>query len=146
MKPFWIILLLALSFPAQAADLSYFELRTMPNHEIPAYWVNYARALAPLNEDRLNTLSLKERGFKEINPLLGRQPSDLRINAWFALHALLISPVVLEQLNIPDWMILSIIDTSHFHSVWITDLNQRAFSQEIHFKHLPVGFVISANF
>ncbi|GEM_PF-4943714 len=148
MKIFRIILLscifsILLVDASRAEELTALKFKTEDHIVLSPVWPYYFRVLQGLNSDRLDTLSLSKRNFHEVNPLLGRHPTDATINGWFAMRALLFAPPLLEKINFPEWAILSLLDTSAFMSEWITDLNDRAFRKEITFSSLPIGAKLS---
>lgn len=128
---------------SRAEELTALKFKTEDHIVLSPAWPSYFRVLQGLNSDRLDTLSLSNRNYREVNPLLGKHPMDATINGWFAIRALLYAPPILEKLDLPEWAILSLLDTSAFMSEWITDLNDRAFRKEINFSSLPIGAKLS---
>lgn len=124
---------------SRAEEFAVLKFKTEDHVVLSPAWPYYFKVLQGLNSDRLDTLSLSSRNYYEVNPILGKHPTDATINGWFALRALLYAPPFLEKLDLPEWAILSLLDTSAFMSDWITDLNDRAFRREINFTSLPVG-------
>lgn len=115
------------------------EFRKEEEQNLPGYFTNYLSALKMLNRDRQQTLSLERRGFEEINPALGPNPSKEKINAFFALRAAVLSPAYLDMMEAPDWVKSSVADSAAMMGEMVTDQNARLFSGEKINARLPIA-------
>ncbi|NKE69898.1 hypothetical protein [Candidatus Manganitrophus noduliformans] len=115
------------------------EFRTEEEQNFPGYYTNYFSMLKTLNRDRLQTLSLERRGFEEINPALGPNPSKEKINTFFALRAAVLSPAYLGLMEAPDWVKSSVADSAKMMGEMVTDQNARLFRGEKINARLPIA-------
>lgn len=109
----------------------------------PAHWANYLKAANALNQDRLQTQRLDDRGFYEMNPILGRKPSGGKINTYFASYML--APYILNKVGAPDWLKSSLADSLAMGEEMLVEQNSRLFKTGKHQGGLPIAAKFTYN-
>jgi hypothetical protein len=102
----------------------------------------YISLLAPLMKDRSQTLRLDDHGFSENNPLLGRRPSNAKINSYFAIFAL----SSLATFNLPEPFASSILDSIRYQEEIVTYENERLFSRKAAADAAPIALMFTVIF
>lgn len=135
----------AISFPsvsfsteASLSDPSLFQKYfARPSDQIKL--AKYLSILPPLLKDRSQTLQLDRRGFEENNPLLGRRPSQARINSYFLAFA--VSLVAAAYL--PEPFASSVLDSVRFQEEIVAYENERLFDREVRVDAAPIAFMFT---
>lgn len=99
----------------------------------------YLSLLPPLLKDRSQTLQLERRGFEENNPLLGRRPSQSRINSYFLAFAL----SLFAASYLPEPFASSLLDTVRFQEEIVAYENERLFDREVRVDAAPIAFMFT---
>lgn len=102
----------------------------------------YLSILPPLLKDRSQTLQLERRGFEENNPLLGRRPSQARINSYFLAFAL--SLVAASYL--PEPFASSLLDSVRFQEEIVAYENERLFDRKVSADAAPIAFMFTITY
>jgi len=113
----------------------------MEAKESAAHWQSYRRMLMAANDDREQTLDFQLLGFYERNPILGRHPSELMINLYFAADLLI--PAILSPL--PDWVKSSIADTIALNEEMMVRANDEVFLGRNRNPGWPICLVITVH-
>ncbi|MFA4890565.1 MAG: hypothetical protein WC587_02995 [Candidatus Paceibacterota bacterium] len=103
-----------------------------------------ARMLPVLNKDREQTLRISDYdGMYEKNPILGRHPGDMAINAYFIART---AVLVYTAMNLPDPWGVILADSVSWSSEILTRENQQAFAGHPTGKGMPFGIVLTFRF
>ena len=102
----------------------------------------YVSLLAPLMRDRTQTLQLDSRGFSENNSLLGRHPSNTKINGYFLAYAL----SLLASFHLPEPFASSLLDTIRYQEEIVTSENERLFNREAVVTSAPIAFMFTISY
>lgn len=130
----------ALSFSTEASlsDPSLFQKYfARPSDQIKL--AKYLSILPPLLKDRSQTLQLERRGFEENNPLLGRRPSQARINSYFLSFAL----SLVAAAYLPEPFASSVLDSVRFQEEIVAYENERLFNREARVDAAPIAFMFT---
>lgn len=129
---------LSFSTDAPLRDPSLFEQYLAdPSDQVKL--AKYLSLLPPLLKDRSQTLQLERRGFEENNPLLGRRPSQARINRYFLVFAL----SLFAAAYLPEPFASSVLDSVRFQEEIVTDENERLFDREVRVDSAPIAFMFT---
>ncbi|GEM_PF-3608946 len=99
----------------------------------------YISLLPPMMRDRTQTLQLGERGFDENNPLLGRHPSNAKINSYFFLYTLSLFAVS----YLPEPLASPILDSVRYQEEIVIDENDRLFNRKAMVTGAPIAFMFT---
>lgn len=133
------------SFAAEQriASLSYSlsEERSIPLSD-QVKLAKYVSLLPPLMKDWSQTHELGRRGFDENNPLLGRQPSSIKINSYFLAYSL----SILAAYYLPEPFSSSILDTIRYQEEIVTFENERLFNREAAVTAAPIAVMFTIRY
>lgn len=119
-------------------DPSLFEKHfSRPSDQVKL--AKYLSLLPPLLKDRSQTLQLERRGFEENNPLLGRRPSQAKINGYFFVFAL----SLFAASYLPEPYASSLLDTVRFQEEIVAGENERLFNREVSVDAAPIAFMFT---
>ncbi len=124
MKKLIISLLLILPLSAHAEEYRIYL------KEPQIQWTSYIKMWTIINEDRIQTLSFQDRGIIEQNPLLGQNPSKIKINTLIATTLLV--PFILKDLP-PFWQ-QTIAESIAFTEETIVNENNMLFNNDPSWK------------
>jgi hypothetical protein len=126
------------STDASLSDSSRFEkYLARPSDQIKL--AKYLALLPTLLKDRSQTLQLERRGFEENNPLLGRRPSQAKINSYFLAFAL----SLFTAAYLPEPFASSILDSVRFQEEIVAYENERLFDREIRVDAAPIALMFT---
>lgn len=129
---------LSFSTDASLRDPSLFE-KYLADPSDQVKLAKYLALLPPLLKDRSQTLQLDRRGFEENNPLLGRRPSQTKINSYFLVFAL----SLFAASYLPEPFASSLLDTVRFQEEIVAYENERLFDREVRVDAAPIAFMFT---
>jgi len=129
---------LSFSTEASLSDPSPFhKYLARPSDQVKL--AKYLSLLPPLLKDRSQTLQLERRGFEENNPLLGRRPSQAKINGYFFTFAL----SLIAAAYLPEPFASSVLDSVRFQEEIVSYENERLFKREARVDAAPIAFMFT---